>query len=267
MTIRRMALQAAVANLTQNQAITADASGLLISAGLWVEKAGATMTGALNLPDIIFSTGYADKKLYSPADGDLEWFTHNSAAGHGFAVSHQGTKCVYLNTTGNSYFNGGNVGIGTVSPGSLMNPSASSVVQVSGTNPLIALRHSTDTLKEFSIFQYTSGVYIDSSGSSTATNNGIYFRVGNTNSSNGSLISAMAILSNGNIGIGTVGPAQLLSVGPNSEFNVRSTGVMFPVQAPTASAPTYVKGGVYFDTTLNKLRVGGATAWETVTSV
>jgi hypothetical protein len=43
-------------------------------------------------------------------------------------------------------------------------------------------------------------------------------------------------------------------------------GVFFPVQAPTASAPTYVKGGVYFDTTLNKLRVGGATAWETITS-
>lgn len=43
--------------------------------------------------------------------------------------------------------------------------------------------------------------------------------------------------------------------------------VVKPIQAATASAPTYVKGGIYFDTTLNKLRVGGATAWETVTSV
>ena len=34
-----------------------------------------------------------------------------------------------------------------------------------------------------------------------------------------------------------------------------------------ATAPPYVKGGMYFDTTLNKLRIGGATAWETVTSV
>lgn len=33
-----------------------------------------------------------------------------------------------------------------------------------------------------------------------------------------------------------------------------------------ASAPPYIKGAVYFDTTLNKLRVGGATSWETVTS-
>ena len=57
-----------------------------------------------------------DKKLYSPADGDLEWMTHNSAGNHGFAVSHQGAKAVYLNTSGNSYLNGGNVGIGISIP-------------------------------------------------------------------------------------------------------------------------------------------------------
>jgi hypothetical protein len=44
------------------------------------------------------------------------------------------------------------------------------------------------------------------------------------------------------------------------------SGLFFPQQAVTASAPAYVKGAIYFDTTLNKLRVGGATAWETVTS-
>ena len=44
-------------------------------------------------------------------------------------------------------------------------------------------------------------------------------------------------------------------------------GRIFPQQAVTASAPAYSKGAMYFDTTLNKLRIGGATAWETVTSV
>ena len=44
-------------------------------------------------------------------------------------------------------------------------------------------------------------------------------------------------------------------------------GTVSPQQATTAAAPTYVKGAIYFDTTLNKLRVGGATAWETITSV
>jgi hypothetical protein len=44
-------------------------------------------------------------------------------------------------------------------------------------------------------------------------------------------------------------------------------GVIIAQNAATVSAPTYVKGGIYFDTTLSKLRIGGATAWETVTSV
>ena len=38
-------------------------------------------------------------------------------------------------------------------------------------------------------------------------------------------------------------------------------------QATTANAPGYAKGALYFDLTLNKLRVGGASGWETVTSV
>jgi Chaperone of endosialidase len=57
-----------------------------------------------------------DKKLYSPADGVLEWMTHELAGQHGFAVSHQGDRRVFLNTNGNSHFNGGNVGIGTLTP-------------------------------------------------------------------------------------------------------------------------------------------------------
>lgn len=49
--------------------------------------------------------------------------------------------------------------------------------------------------------------------------------------------------------------------------NLACSAVFMPKQATTAGAPTYIKGGMYFDTTLNKLRIGGATAWETVTSI
>ena len=49
--------------------------------------------------------------------------------------------------------------------------------------------------------------------------------------------------------------------------NLVTIGTIKPQQATTALAPAYVKGAIYFDTTLNKLRVGGATAWETVTSI
>lgn len=45
-----------------------------------------------------------------------------------------------------------------------------------------------------------------------------------------------------------------------------SNGVIMPRKVPTSAAPTYEKGAIYFDTTLNKLRVGGATDWETITS-
>lgn len=47
---------------------------------------------------------------------------------------------------------------------------------------------------------------------------------------------------------------------------LRASGLIYPQQATTAAAPAYVKGAIYFDTTLNKLRVGGATGWETITS-
>ena len=56
-------------------------------------------------------------------------------------------------------------------------------------------------------------------------------------------------------------------VGGTSKVSIKNDGVIFPVKAATASAPTYVKGGIYFDTTLNKLRVGGASGWETITSI
>jgi len=61
--------------------------------------------------------------------------------------------------------------------------------------------------------------------------------------------------------------------GGNEVFSVDAigngtfAGTVSPQQATTAAAPAYVKGAIYFDTTLNKLRVGGATAWETITSV
>jgi hypothetical protein len=60
-----------------------------------------------------FGGSTSDKKLYSPLDGDLEWMTHNAASGKGFAVSHQGTKYVYLSVSGVSYLTGGGFSVGT----------------------------------------------------------------------------------------------------------------------------------------------------------
>lgn len=49
--------------------------------------------------------------------------------------------------------------------------------------------------------------------------------------------------------------------------NFSSTGTISPEQAATVSAPTYKEGAIYYDLTLHKLRVGGASGWETITSV
>lgn len=45
---------------------------------------------------------------------------------------------------------------------------------------------------------------------------------------------------------------------------IRASGVLLPLQA--ASAPAYVKGGLWYNTTASKLMIGGASGWETVTS-
>jgi hypothetical protein len=52
-----------------------------------------------------------------------------------------------------------------------------------------------------------------------------------------------------------------------NQVTVALDGVFFPLQAPTTGGPAWILGGMYFDTTLNKLRIGGASGWETVTSV
>lgn len=58
-----------------------------------------------------------------------------------------------------------------------------------------------------------------------------------------------------------------IEAGSFTATGLTTAGTISPQQATTAGAPAYVKGAMYFDTTLNKLRIGGATAWETVTSV
>jgi hypothetical protein len=59
---------------------------------------------------------------------------------------------------------------------------------------------------------------------------------------------------------------QLTTLSNQATFVPRSAPTLI-AHYTTATAPAYVKGALYFDTTLNKLRVGGATAWETITSV
>jgi hypothetical protein len=48
--------------------------------------------------------------------------------------------------------------------------------------------------------------------------------------------------------------------------NIQTNSLIKLGQFTTATEPAYVKGASFFNTTLNKMRIGGATAYETVTS-
>ena len=50
---------------------------------------------------------------------------------------------------------------------------------------------------------------------------------------------------------------------PN-KVSVNTNSILFPVQASTA--PTYAKGGMYYNMTSGKLAIGGASGWEMIQS-
>jgi hypothetical protein len=66
----------------------------------------------------------------------------------------------------------------------------------------------------------------------------------------------------GRVGIRTITPTEALDV----NGSIKLSNLLKLGQFTTATEPAYVKGASFFNTTLNKMRIGGATAYETVTS-
>tara|TARA_Y100000004_G_scaffold48056_1_gene52927 strand:+ start:5898 stop:7487 length:1590 start_codon:yes stop_codon:yes gene_type:complete len=92
----------------------------------------------------------------------------------------------------------GNVGIGTTSPASNAG-FGSPVLEVTGSSGGSLLSSNTTTGSEATFSTFSSGLQIAMAGSSTASDNAILFRTGNTNSSHNSS-TRMTITSGGNIG-------------------------------------------------------------------
>lgn len=88
-----------------------------------------------------------------------------------------------------------------------------------------------------------------------------------------SVYASIAGLGSGYDGSGTTGGIGIACVKSSTSQALPTLAVSWSIDgkmnlfsATTAAQPAYGKGAVYFDTTLNKLRVGGASAWETVSS-
>ena len=172
----------------------------------------------------------SDKKLFSPTDGDLEWVTHNFATGHGFAVSHQGTRLVYLNTSGNSYLNGGNVGIGTANPGTRLDVNGAASVSGlllasgdaligNGTNRLY-LRNLSGT-NRIDSYNYPISATVPLQFNAAT----VSFQIADS--------EKVVINSAGNVGIGTSTPSAGLTV--STEGGDYSAGSYFLVSSPNSS--------------------------------
>ena len=168
--------------------------------------------------DIRVSTGLywtaTDKKLYVPLDGCLEWFTHNSASDHSFAVSHQGTKKVVLNTNGDSYFIGGNVGIGTTSPVAELH------VKPSGYGGIYIERRSDLVTDSGALWFDTStsgNPYIKAVAGDLVIHTGATINVGGGT-------ERLRLTAAGNVGIGTSSPGYSLDVVAGANLAARFCG-------------------------------------------
>jgi hypothetical protein len=189
----------------------------------------SSITGTLGVPN--GGTG-----LTSLANYLIPYGNGTGAYSSSSALEFDGTNLITSN----------NLLINTLTPGGAFN---NSLTINSGANSLAGIQLVNNATGS----SYNTGVQLNTSGLDgylSSFNGSMYFQTNGYN-------IRMVIGASGGISIGTT-----VDKGSGT---LNMAGLIFPQQS--ASAPTYQKGAIYFDTTLNKLRVGGATGWETITSI
>lgn len=132
----------------------------------------------------------------------------------------------------------GNIGLGINSPNSRLDINGAMTLSGLGSQSGIMTNTSTNDLKLYS-------------GPVGNPSSGIWFRSTNISGDISSFRELMVIKSTGNVGIGTTTPARTLHVSSVMRLE------------PIATAPSNpAKGDMYFDSTLNKLRVYDGSVWQ-----
>ena len=188
--------------------------------------AGGTLTGNLGIggsPDSdsgLHLKGDGKRILIDSDDYNLVSLGRRGSSGAGLdkaylRMNNAGTATVVLDTDGSTYFNGGNVGIGTQTPAEKLHVEGSLVVDAfnAGSETGIFFREGFSSSNKYnqSILAYDhNGSSPD--GLSINAYDGISFCAGSN-----SRAEKMRIDSSGNVGIGgTAGSGNLLNVFPNS---------------------------------------------------
>ncbi len=182
-----------------------------------------------NFLEFLFNGSSSNISCWSP--GTLKSFNIGTAEPDIFSLYTNNTTRLLIDTLGK-------VGIGTITPNSKLDVNGAITLSGLGSQSGITTMTNANDLKLYS-------------GPVGNTSSGIWFRSANVAGDVSAFSELMVIKSTGNVGIGTTNPARTLHV--NSVMRLQ----------PIATAPTSpAKGDMYFDSTLNKLRVYDGSTWQ-----
>jgi hypothetical protein len=106
----------------------------------------------------------------------------------------------------------------------------------------------------------SAGRFVSGGGNAQTCSNSVY--IGNDTRALADGQTNQVVIGHNAVGAGS----NTVTLGHTTITNTILRGAVSFAQFTTATEPAYLKGAQFFNTTLNKMRIGGATAYETVTS-
>jgi hypothetical protein len=218
--------------------IDATGKGLLIPRMTWVSKPTGLTSSENGL--LIFSsdgdgTNGSGFYYWNGNTSQWEFLINGSAVGTGFILNGATLQSpARFRIDGNGIFDGGNIGVGTITPGSridINNTLTSS--PIANLKALNVLQNSTFNTTASVLTNY--GAYLNNSSSRASGINNL-INVGIYSSASNAQFNYAAIFDQGNIGMGSIAPAQKLDV--VGDIN---TSAGFRINN-TASTGTFLRG-------------------------